>query len=180
MYLIIYFIITFYCNSCVKGEIVNIFYKKNKQISYILSRSLKARGQVEQWLANVESAMFDSVKNCLKKSLPELKRAPDFMTWVYTQHGQIVLTSAQIWFTAEVESVLNSSHATVPTKGLSEIEDNLKQKLDKLASVVLTESTFSKRNLIVSLMIILVHERDTITNLINSGIKGVDDFQWMR
>ena len=129
--------------------------------------------------------MFEAVKNYLKKSLPdlpELKCATDFMSWVYTQHGQIVLTAAQIWFTAEVESVLHASHTTVATsdKTLTDIEDNLKWKLDKLASVVLTESTLCKRNLIVSLMIMLVHERDTIRNLINSGVKDKEDFQWIR
>ena len=141
-------------------------------------RALKARGQVEQWLAYVESAMFEAIKNQLKKSLPELHRT-EFTKWIYQQHGQIVLTSSQIDFTGCVEAILNSSQNTCQ-KSLENVAIGLKKKLDDLALMVLTEPSLTRRNIIVSLMITLVHQRDTVNSLLNDGVNEPDDFQWIR
>lgn len=141
----------------------------------LFHRLLKARGQVEQWLAYVESAMFDAIRSNLKKSLPDLYRM-DFTKWILQQHGQIVLISSQILFTGHVEEILNSSQ----TSSLESVAKELKKKLDDLASVVLTEVSLARRNVIVSLMITLVHQRDTVNDLLNNGVNQPDDFHWIR
>ena len=122
--------------------------------------------------------MFEAIKNQLKKSLPELHRT-EFTKWICQQHGQIVLTSSQIDFTGCVEAILNSSRNTCK-QSLENVAIGLKKKLDDLALVVLTEPSLTRRNVIVSLMITLVHQRDTVNSLLNDDVNEPDDFQWIR
>ena len=135
---------------------------KNKYFTVICSfRSLKARGQVEQWLSNLELTMYDSVKACLKKALPDYSNE-NFMEWVLGQYGQISLIVILIAFTSDVEGALK--HTTQHDE-LDYLVGKVKSKLDVLAEFVKKRMQEYQRNTAVALIIALVHGRDIVDGL---------------
>jgi len=62
-----------------------------------LGKNLKARGNVEQWLCAVETAMIDSLRKQSKTSYlsyPKETRTE----WVLTQPAQVVIMVSQIYW----------------------------------------------------------------------------------
>ena len=142
----------------------------------IIFRTLKARGQVEQWLSNVESIMFDSVKAHLKKALSDHNNE-EFIEWVLSQYGQISLMVILIVFTSDVENALRN---TTPYEELSYLIDKIKSQLDALAESVKKRMSEHQRNIAVALIIAIVHARDIVNGLLDHSVTSADDFQWTR
>lgn len=73
-----------------------------------LGKNLKARGNVEKWLSDVELHMVQSLKKIAKAghtSYAEEERTE----WILKQPSQLVLAVSQIYWCNEVEEKLNSS-----------------------------------------------------------------------
>lgn len=71
-----------------------------------LTKGLKARGNVEDWLRKVEDAMFISLKKGMKKSITDYinnKRE----VWVKRHPNQIILTVSQIMWARDVHGILD-------------------------------------------------------------------------
>ncbi|XP_057306686.1 dynein axonemal heavy chain 6-like [Hydractinia symbiolongicarpus] len=141
-----------------------------------LPDSLKARGQVEQWLVSVENVMFDTVKSQLKKSIPEFDHE-NFMEWVLENYGQIALITLQLVFSSDVNKALQCD-AVAPK--LREVAGQVMVKLDNMAECVKKTLPENQRNLAVALIINLVHDRDIINNLVSFSVDSSDDFQWIK
>lgn len=71
-----------------------------------LGKNLKARGNVEKWLSEVESHMVHSLRKLAKSghvSYAEQNR----QTWILEQPAQLVLAISQIYWCNDVEDKLN-------------------------------------------------------------------------
>ena len=139
-------------------------------------RTLRTRGQIEQWLVNVENAMFDTVKTQLKNALPQFNH-DKFMDWIISNYGQIILTVIQVIFCADVNDALMHEQTT---QEFQMIIDRLISKLDILADYVKKKLEERHRNVAVALIITLVHARDIVQNLQSDKVDLIDDFQWTR
>ncbi|XP_063958044.1 dynein axonemal heavy chain 6-like isoform X2 [Lytechinus pictus] len=140
-----------------------------------LPKNVRARNPVEQWLGSVESAMFDSVRRNLKESVG--KWGKDLEDWVMSHPGQVVLTVVQIMYNREVTASLEAHKAS---KALMESRDRLVDRLNILAGMVTKPLTHHKRNSVEALMVIMVHSRDIVNNLIDGKIRKSDDFEWTK
>ena len=67
-----------------------------------------------------------------------------------------------------------------PNASLNDVRDNLIVLLNQLASVVTKDLPLHQFQLVVALIIVLVHSRDIVKNLIDSQVKSIDDFAWTR
>lgn len=71
-----------------------------------LSKGLKARGNVEDWLGKVEESMFLSLKKRMKVAVREYpQRLRE--CWVLEHPNQIVLTVSQIMWAKNVHEILD-------------------------------------------------------------------------
>ena len=138
---------------------------------------MRARGQVEQWLVNLEITMFDTVKLCLKKALSEYNQE-NFMEWMDKQYGQIALVVVQVMFTNNIEAALISEEEKC--EKLEEYYEELKKDLVSLADHVKKQMMEYKRNVAVALIIILVHARDILAVLLGSNHVTINNFEWTR
>lgn len=80
-----------------------------------LSKGLKARGNVEDWLGKVEESMFLSLKKRMKSAIRDYtQRSRE--SWVVDHPNQIILTVSQIMWAKDVHEILDKG-----TKKLEEM-----------------------------------------------------------
>lgn len=80
-------------------------------------KNIKARGNVEAWLGNVEEGMVSVLRRLIKSALSDYEEAKR-TEWVREHVGQVVLTANQILWTKDVTEALKSNE---PAKSLSAV-----------------------------------------------------------
>jgi dynein heavy chain len=133
------------------------------------------RGNVENWLTEVEDTMRSSLRHRLRECTDDYK-LKDRTQWVLDHAAQNVLAAAQYYWSIEVEDALQTKGNAglkdyFEGKMLPQLEglvDLVRGKLSKLASITLG-----------ALITIEVHARDVIDNLISIGLSDTHDFEWI-
>nr|XP_026696681.1 dynein heavy chain 3, axonemal [Ciona intestinalis] len=131
----------------------------------------KAKGMVEKWLLEVESNMIVSIKQEMFKSFVDYAEKHR-KKWVLDWPGQIILCASQTYWTSEVATAIEEGYLDKYLQQLNsqinDIVDLVRGKLDKGARITLG-----------ALTVLDVHARDTIVELVKTGIDNVLDFQWL-
>ena len=139
-----------------------------------LTKNLKARGNVEDWLTNVETSMRTALHKLLKAGLLDFdtKLRKEF---VFDHAGQIVATVAQMTWARDTEKVFHSDNAVAGMPGW--YQTNLDDSQDL---IVATRSKLTKieRRTIVALVTTGVHARDVIQGLVEEKIDVDRNFEW--
>ena len=140
-----------------------------------LNEALRLEGRPEDWLNDVERAMFDATKTNLYKVLESSKAGKKEM-WVRDNQGQLVITSGQILWTMECEKALADPDSA--KKNLRLLKRNWLSYQNKLTALTRAKQGVD-RNKVVALITIEVHARDVIEKLYRSGAQRVTDFEWV-
>ncbi|XP_067884712.1 dynein axonemal heavy chain 6-like [Heterodontus francisci] len=141
-----------------------------------MPRNVRIRGPIEQWLGNVESAMFESVKKYLRMGITGWE-STQFKKWVLSHPGQVVITVSQIIFNQDCVYCFNR---TRPHKQLQDVRLELISRLDTLAELVSGPLRAAQETVLETLLTINVHCRDVLSDLIAKNIVKADDFEWTR
>ncbi|CAB0031813.1 unnamed protein product [Trichogramma brassicae] len=141
-----------------------------------LGKGLKARGNVENWLNKVEQAMFVNLKKNMELALADYpKKGRKHVIWSYP--SQIVLTVSQIFWAADVHKILDSSDPIGNMKGF---EAKSYKNLNELAALVRGELPKLVRDVIINLITVDVHARDTISILVENQVSSSKSFDWTK
>ncbi|KAI4465685.1 dynein axonemal heavy chain 7-related [Holotrichia oblita] len=132
-----------------------------------------ARGQVEKWLSELEKDMKASVYKMVAESVADYPtKSRD--EWVLFWPGQVVQSIAMAFWTTEVhESILVS---------LDAMKDYLLKCNRQISKVVdLVRGRLSSQNRITlgALVVLDVHARDVLSQIIELEVGSVNDFQWL-
>ena len=131
----------------------------------------KARGMVEKWLIQVEDQMHLSIRMIIKDALMAYENR-DRKRWVLEWPGQIVICASQVYWTKEVEEwIVKKSLPEFLLKSNEQIKDTVNLVRGKLDS--------GPRRTLEALIVIDVHARDVVTNLIQTKIHKTSDFTWI-
>ncbi|CAF3510924.1 unnamed protein product [Rotaria socialis] len=131
----------------------------------------KARGMVEKWLIQVEDQMLLSIRMIIKESLVAYATR-DRKQWVLEWPGQVVICSSQVYWTKEVEEIiLNNALPEFLLKSNEQIKDTVNLVRGKL--------DMGPRRTLEALIVIDVHARDVVTNLIETKISKITEFIWI-
>nr|XP_015200682.1 PREDICTED: dynein heavy chain 14, axonemal isoform X2 [Lepisosteus oculatus] len=141
-----------------------------------MPKNVQVRGPVEQWLGNVETAMFNTIKRHLKSGVMEWNPS-EFKKWVLSHPGQVVLTVTQIMFYKECERSFTGTNQSV---SLLEVFQNLVHRLEQLTDLASNPLAPHQQGTVVALLTILVHCRDVLKHLIQQNVSKPDDFEWTR
>jgi dynein heavy chain len=165
--------------------ITSMYSGEDERIEF--AKKVVPKGNVEHWLLEVESAMRKSLKQgnilLLILYLPILPVIKDGLTaystversqWVLDWPGQVVLTASQIMWTKEVSEAIQDKDG-----GLRKLYQQQLSQLDDLTKLVRGNLTPLARLTLGSLIVIDVHARDVVKNLIASGVSEEKDFEWM-
>eukprot|EP00924_Labyrinthula_sp_SR-Ha-C_P002719 maker-scaffold_13-snap-gene-5.1-mRNA-1 protein AED:0.01 eAED:0.01 QI:0/0/0/1/0.66/0.42/7/0/4146 len=135
-----------------------------------LGKNLKARGNVEDWLTQVEIHMKASLKKLMRVGLDDYFSKPR-KGWVVQHPGQVVATIAQVAWVRDSESALQKR--TIE----SWYETNL-LNLQDLIALIRSDLTSRERKIIVALVTTDVHARDIIEKLKMDQINDINNFLW--
>ncbi|KAG8186377.1 hypothetical protein JTE90_026795 [Oedothorax gibbosus] len=130
-----------------------------------------ARGQVEKWLLQVQNVMLVSVRNVIFDAHKSYAISPR-IKWIVHWPGQVVLCVSQIYWTAEV-------HQAIAESSLKKYQGKLNRQLAEIVDLVRGKLSKQLRITVGALVVMDVHARDVVQELINSGIQSEYDFQWL-
>eukprot|EP00930_Biecheleria_cincta_P034372 TRINITY_DN23765_c0_g1_i1.p1 TRINITY_DN23765_c0_g1~~TRINITY_DN23765_c0_g1_i1.p1 ORF type:complete len:4302 (-),score=866.21 TRINITY_DN23765_c0_g1_i1:110-13015(-) len=133
-----------------------------------------ARGSVELWLVEVEAAMLESIRHTCLQSAEDYKERK-FTEWVKNWPGQAVIAIFGLYWTMEVATGLRTSG----NEGIARYGDKMKVMLSDVIDLVRNDIPALTRCTLEALIVIFVHNKDTVEELVKLGISAEDDFDWL-
>lgn len=132
-------------------------------------------GNVEVWLGEVETTMRKSVAYHLDASIQDYP-TKDRLLWVQQWPGQVVLAVNQTVWTAQSEQALSSDKGLL---GVKEHLQTLRSELTRTVELVRGELPKLIRITLGALVVMDVHNRDTIAELVELKVADKNDFDWL-
>lgn len=149
---------------------------EGEQVEFLEIISVSAaRGSVEKWLVQVEDQMLKSVKMETELSYYEYPNMGR-VEWILSWEGMVVLAVSQIYWAVDVHEALN-------THKLSELQafhTSLTKQLNETVAVIRRTDLSKLSSITVKALIVIdVHAKDVIFELIGKNVVEVTDFQWL-
>ncbi|XP_033636218.1 dynein heavy chain 2, axonemal-like isoform X2 [Asterias rubens] len=137
-------------------------------------------GPVEAWLCDIERTMRWTLKDILKQCKVALKKSLSKRDkWAKDWPGQMLITSSQMQWTADVTKALFTTKERGDKKALKSMKKKQISMLNKFSEMVRGNLTKMMRAKVVALVTIEVHARDVIEKLTKSGVNDVTAFEWL-
>ena len=155
--------------------------REGEEVSFRSPIMLKDFPKINDWLAKVEMEMRLSLASLLSQAVPELRNFftlgkevsyDALLSWIDRYPDQLVVLAVQIAWTDLVESALAG-------RGMPEVLVLVSKTLDLLADTVLQDIAVLQRRKSEHLITELVHQRDVIRALVNSGVSDPTCFDWL-
>lgn len=129
------------------------------------------KGNVENWLLEVESQMRKSLKKITVDALHDYvnTKRPQ---WVRKWAGQVVLAISQVYWTMGVEKSIKEGT-------LDEYEKLLNDQIEDIVQMVRGELPTNTRTTLKALVVIDVHARDVVRELLRKNVQKIDEFDWI-
>ncbi|KAG6971322.1 hypothetical protein JG687_00002126 [Phytophthora cactorum] len=147
-----------------------------EKISQNLINPNNSGGNVEVWLEEVEMTMKKSVAFHLDGSIMDYP-TKDRLEWVQQWPGQVVLAVNQTMWTQQSEKALIS--CAKDRNALREHLEVLRTELKRTVEMVRGELPKLIRITLGALVVMDVHNRDTIAELVDLKITDKMDFDWL-
>ncbi|KZV92126.1 dynein heavy chain protein 1 [Exidia glandulosa HHB12029] len=163
-------------------QIQGMMSREGEEVPFKEPISLKEFPKINDWLTKLESEMRMSLATLLSEAVAEVQTfygtgtplsPQQFVEWIEKYPAQLVSLAIQVVWTSSVETALEAGQT------LDGPLDTVKQALDLLADIVLTELTATTRRKCEHLITELVHQRDVIRALVKEQVKDNKAFPWL-
>ena len=160
-----------------KGERLDFPYEK---IKHKRINPNSSSGNVENWLIEVEIVMKKSLAYSIDYAMKDFTLS-DRIEWLQRWQGQVLICVNQTKWCVEVESCLKSpSSSTGWTSSLLEAYyEKLCTELMRTVELVRGDISKSLRVSIGALVVMDVHNRDTVQEMVSLGITSRNEFDWL-
>ncbi|KAM9149649.1 LOW QUALITY PROTEIN: cytoplasmic dynein 1 heavy chain 1-like [Pangshura tecta] len=170
-------------NSVVLG----ISSREGEEVLFKTPVSITEHPKINEWLTLVEKEMRVTLAKLLAESVTEVEifgKATSiepvlYISWIDKYQAQLVVLSAQIAWSENVESALNGMGGGGDSSPLHSVLANVEVTLNVLADSVLMEQPPLRRRKLEHLITELVHQRDVTRSLIKSKIDNSKSFEWL-
>ena len=150
--------------------------QEGEKVSFA-GKVLKARGNVEEWLGNVQGAMVEILTKLMVIGKDDLETS-ERKDWVQKHAGQIVATNTQVSWCMDTEIAIDSMSEN--SNSLDEWYAVNVSQLQTLVELVRGNLTPLQRKVIVALITTDVHNRDIVDLLKTEGVETIQDFYWQQ
>eukprot|EP01065_Artemidia_motanka_P041381 TRINITY_DN5358_c0_g5_i2.p1 TRINITY_DN5358_c0_g5~~TRINITY_DN5358_c0_g5_i2.p1 ORF type:complete len:1991 (+),score=712.52 TRINITY_DN5358_c0_g5_i2:84-6056(+) len=149
-----------------EGEVVNF------------STMIKAAGNVEHWLTDIERSMK---KTLYDATLLSWRQYPESVReeWFFQHPAQVTSCVDQIYWTAEVEEVwiaIGEGASDALQKYIASYHDVILKTVD----LVKLDLSKLQRTLVCTLLVVDVHAEAVLHSLLRDGCNKFDDFNWQK
>ena len=135
---------------------------------------LYPKGNVEDWLTQVERMMQRSVRLAMENSIKAYYQSAR-ADWVTEHAAMCVINGSQYFWTLELEEKITTSQ----TEGVKEYYKQALAQIDDLINLVRGKLSKQARMGIGALIVVEVHARDVVAKLVKNEIKTINDFDWV-
>lgn len=157
-----------------KLDIHSMISSEQETIDFVTKVSTsEARGSVEKWLLQVEEQMLGSVQNEIMLSFENYKTTAR-PQWITKWPQMVVLCISQVYWASDVHECLMGKNQM--KQFFKKIQADL---TDIVALIRSKDLTNLNRNTIKSLIVIDVHAKDVVEDLVNKNVCSLDDFDWL-
>jgi dynein heavy chain len=157
-----------------KLDIHAMFSSENEKVKFSSSiNTSEAKGAVEKWLLQVQNVMLVSIRDVIEVAR-NAYAADAREDWVQEWPGQVVLCVSQIYWTSEIHEALKSG-----TQGLKDYLLKLNAQLLNVVKLVRGKLSPMTRITLGALVVIDVHGRDVVAEMISKNVVSENDFNWL-
>ena len=157
-----------------KLDIHAMFSSENEKVKFSSTiNTSEAKGAVEKWLLQVQNVMLISVRDVVEMARNKYATDPR-EDWVQEWPGQVVLCVSQIYWTSEVHDSLKMG-----TQGLADYLTKLNQQLGSIVKLVRGNLSTMTRITLGALVVIDVHARDVVVEMVDKKVVSENDFNWL-
>ena len=145
------------------------------------SASVFSEGPVEHWLMKIQEMMIQSLYDTAKQALKEYPDDDPFNreNWLFAYNAQnILLIDLVKWTEGVTEAILNE--AKDPKKGVKSYEDFMKEMINRMVAIVRKDLNILERTLMGALIVLDVHARDVVTELVVKKVSSLNDFEFSK
>ncbi|XP_055588743.1 dynein axonemal heavy chain 7 isoform X2 [Uranotaenia lowii] len=135
----------------------------------------KAKGQVEKWLLELETAMKKSVRLKIDQSYESYPTSVRH-EWVLVWPGQSIQSISCAYWTLEITKCFDSED---PLAALIVYKEKCKEQISHIVDLVRGKLAMQNRITLGALIVLDVHGRDVLADLIDIKTTKSDDFNWL-
>ena len=147
------------------------------------SEPVVAKGNVEDWLGDIEKMMRKTLYDVSKKALLEYPGDSEGQInrqdWLLSYPAMCVLLIDQVQWTAGVTKALQGDEGGAPER-VENFYNFLVKQIDAMVQLVRGELTTLQRELLGSLVVLDVHGRDVVAAMVEKKVSALTDFEWTR
>ncbi|KAM4013249.1 cytoplasmic dynein 1 heavy chain 1 [Anomaloglossus baeobatrachus] len=168
--------------------VLGISSREGEEVIFKTPVSIIEHPKINEWLTLVEKEMRVTLAKLLAESVTEIEifgksTAIDpatYISWIDKYQAQLVVLSAQIAWSENVESALTSmSNGGSDSSPMQAVQVNVEATLNVLADSVLMEQPPLRRRKLEHLITELVHQRDVTRSLMKIRIDNSKSFEWL-
>lgn len=135
----------------------------------------KARGQVEKWLFELEVDMKKSIHKQMSEAFYSYPKSVRH-EWVLVWPGQCVQSISLTYWTYHItESFLSDN----PIKSLKDYLQTNVVQIAKIVDLVRGDLSSQNRVTLGALVVLDVHARDVLAEIVEKEVSELNDFQWL-
>ncbi|XP_068140477.1 dynein axonemal heavy chain 7 [Drosophila tropicalis] len=135
----------------------------------------KARGQVEKWLLELEIDMKKSIHHKISEAFYSYLNMQRHV-WVLTWPGQCVQSISLTYWTLEITECFESP---TPKENLAKYLQKCIQQINKIVDLVRGDLNAQNRITLGALVVLDVHARDVLAEIVAKEVEDLQDFQWL-
>jgi dynein heavy chain len=139
----------------------------------------ESRGLVERWLKEFEGVMKETVLDQVSKAIRAYSQVPR-IDWVLDWPGQVVLAVNNIFWTQAVAQALAGGRTGMqpPAQALRALLHRLNAELQQVVVKVRGSLTENARTTLGALLVLDIHNRDVVQELIDKQASDPNSFEW--
>nr|XP_046243361.1 dynein axonemal heavy chain 10 [Scatophagus argus] len=142
-----------------------------------LKKPITVEGRVEVWMTSVLLEMRRTNRLITKEAIFRYCEDRSRVDWMLLYQGMVVLAANQVWWTWEVEDVF-SSVKKGEKHALRNYAKKMHQQIDELVTRITQPLKRNDRRKLNTALIIDVHARDIVDNLVLNSILDAREFEW--